>query len=408
MKNRMNLKSIVSAFLAMTSLGSLLSGCMVDVSTQINVISDKANAPQLLFKDGSKTFYIPAGIQPMKLHVADSSKDPSYIEFPKYKTQYKIYLPDNQKFINVNDPVEISAEQTQQPFAIEVVRVTDLNQDHYGLTFYTPDHKTVLATAEFDYKGNTYAYDSSKGEFLNSFQTVWRSQRGTMIPIDGGMQAVVDFLVDHSAQILIAPWIYARYSNVHWDIGGDGNDYADLASKWKDLTTNSPVVDLFFFNHAGADLNELNSSSGWKSSQLRFVYTEGCGSANYLGEFLGDGAAVAVGHRDTSASPFFAFPMIRGWVYGFNVVAAAGLAWTEGGILARAADFTTIEAMSHSLWQSQEDMIRSSELGIAYSSEMLPEKLDITQSAVLKRDTPAKQQMSLQFIGSYGKDATSP
>ena len=344
---------------------------------------------------------------PEYLKISEKSKDPSRITFTQLNKTFELYLPDAKVFLDAVRPLEITTEQSHQPFFLEVTKVADLKQDHYGLTFMSADKKEIIATAEFQYKGDSVAYDEKNKDFLESFQSVRRSQRGTVLPIDSGLGGAMGSVANHSAQVYIAPWIYARYSEVSWIIGYGNED--EIPNQWKSVIDKSPVVDLFLFNHGGADIQGLRNSDqlGWKRHQIRLLYTEGCESASsdYFETFLSKyNAAVGIGHRETSASPFFSFSLIRFWTYGSSALSATKAAWDIGAFLARTVDYISFKTLSSGLWNSQDAMIRESAMGLEWTAEMPPEKLYIDQSTVINRASPQDQIRYLSFIDNFGKD----
>lgn len=277
-----------------------------------------------------------------------------------------------------------------------------------------PIHKSVIAlfllvsllsaSSPISFAGSeNEAKFSSQGDFLRSFQETRSKIRGTVIPINSGVSPIID----HIAELLIQPWIEAQYTNVQWILGDQSNRWYEVRSKWQNVIANSSVIDLFLFNHGGMDIYGLERAQhlGWKKYQLRLVYTEGCDSASsdYFSKFLSTyNAALAIGHRNTSASPFVSFPLIRHWSYGENALKATETAWSIGSIEASIVDFLSLGFFSRSLWSGRKDMLFGTVPGIGWSSEMPPEDLDISSAPTIDRNAPEKQVWHLGYVDSTG------
>lgn len=244
--------------------------------------------------------------------------------------------------------------------------------------------------------------------FLETFQKVRRSRRGTVIPV----RSRVSPIIDHLAQVYIAPWIYARYSNVQWIIGESARNHEKARAKWKKVVDSSPVVDLFLLNHEGDDIGGLEQSSdlGWKKHQLRLLYTEGCDSASspYFLTFLSKyNAAVAIGHRAISASPFVAFPFMRFWVYGHSALASTRLGWDVGSAEGAIADILSFNSLAHVYWHSLKDMLDSTEPGLGWTPELAPDQVFINKPALVERNTPEQRIWFVSFIRKFGKEVST-
>lgn len=404
MKNLKALKFWLSSALALIAFQSCLS-----VDTQLNVVQDG-----LTLKDASgKAVSIAKGNHPIQLSVSQDSSSPSSLNFTDLNEKFDISLPDADKLVNIVQPLVINSDQLDQPVQMTFEREADSDVDHYALTISSRNGAEVLATARFDYsKSSTPAYDDNSKTFLMSFQDVKYSQRAALIPIDGALPDPMDGIVSHAAQVLLAPWVYARYSTVEWFINSDEMSDEETNKRVQQAVSSSPVIDLFAFNHAGQDSNTLAAAQnlGAKKSQIRLVYTEGCGSANYLSDFLNNyNAAVAIGHRDTSASPFFAFGLVHAWTYGESAHSAMETGYISGSAWIDLIALVTLDQLWDLPldWSSRGDMIKQSEPAVMWTSEMTPEKLNIDTSAVLKRNTPELDTAFLSYAGSYGKDTQS-
>jgi hypothetical protein len=395
-----------------------LSGCM-SVETNLTVVQDG-----LVLNGDNGSVSIPQGTHDMQISIARSASSPSSIALKDMNQKFRISLPPAKDLASITKPLVLSSDQLQQPIQMTFEREADSNVDHYGVTISSQDGSTVLATARFDYtKSSTQAYDEQNKTFLMSFQDVKRSQRAVFIPIDGmldgnfyipvGENAIagdfpINSIVNHSAMILLAPWVYARYSTVEWFISINEMNDNDILNKVKDGVNSSPVIDLFAFNHGGNDAGTIDvaKQNGLKTSQLRLVYTEGCDSSGYISSFLSDdNAAVAIGHSGTSASPLFAFNIVHSWTYGESAHASMVSGWLFGTGLLEIADMLSFDQLHKTLWDSHDDMIKESEPQIVWTSEMTPDKLNIDTSAVLMRNT---QDLSTAYqcrASEYGKNA---
>lgn len=393
---------------ALTALITLQS-CM-SVDTTLTVIQPGGLA---LYNADGTLVQIPQGDHPIQLSVAQDSSSPSTLTLKDINVKFEITLPGAEKIANITTPLTVHATELKQPVEMTFQRDADSSTDHFTMAFMSTDGNQILATSRFDNpKGDIPAFDESNQTFLMSFQKVKYSQRAVLIPIDGALIEPMNSIVNHAAMILLAPWVYARYSTVEWFISSGEMSDEDTNKKVQHAVSSSPVIDLFAFNHAGEDGETLAAAEnlGAKKNQIRFVYTEGCGSADYLNDIITNyNAAVAVGHRDTSASPFYAFGLVHAWTYGESANSAMMTGWISGSAWIDLAAILTLDQLWRLPidWDSREDMLKQSEPAIMWTAEMTPEKLNIETSAVLSRNTPESNTAYRSFAATYGKDIES-
>lgn len=242
----------------------LCIGCK-EVKMDLVVVSDRNSRENFTFSnaDGLHRSLDPGEYQ-LKIKFSNSSTKPSSIEITKpsdsrFKEKLQANLPHADEFLHVNDAMKIEARDLDQNFSMIITREVDIREDHIGISFFTPDFEILLATAEFRHKSYRSAYDERSGEFLQSYQAVKRSQRGVFVPIDGDIDdngfhsEILDSVVNFAGMVLVAPWVYFRYSNVQWALGDKADDSDYVRERWRRLVQKNPVIDYFAFTHGGHD-----------------------------------------------------------------------------------------------------------------------------------------------------------
>jgi hypothetical protein len=374
-----------------------LTGCMrTEIETTIHVLEPlEESQPRTfrVFAEGGMHVLKP-GKYNVKLVLGKEKYDLTYLYVKETSTLFKLNLPLADDLLGINDELRLTAQQLGQPFSMSIIRdVLDRDTSRYAVSFMEKDFSRVLATVYFNNDSNKVAYDKNSMEFLQSYQDVRYSQRGTMIPIDGGLVQPFNDIVNYAAMVYAAPWVYARYEYVRWALSEKADDTRSLEKQWRDLARNTPVIDMFSFTHSGGESVVIRPAQnvGLKKNQLRVAYTEGCSSGSASHMIANWNAAVSAGHRATSASPFFAFPLIHAWVYGNDFEESIDDAWGMGKFLAKTGDYLSFGYLSKELWGSQANMIESSELMYAWTPEMEPRKLYIGTSAAPRRQTQSNK-----------------
>jgi hypothetical protein len=377
-------------FAAIGCLSFALSACH-EVSTVLLV--SKENLSLETKKEGSVS--LPEGRYDIEFTISDDGTDELHIfeSETKHHVIHKaeLQLPPYKDLANVKERMEISADKIGQPFDLVVTRDTDPGIQFIGFSLMKPGTQTILATAHFKSDLVEDGKDSAQEKsFVREYQNFRRSQRGVFIPINGALSGDLNGLVNWTAKLFIAPWIYARYANVEWELNMDeANVEENVKAKWARLFEKSPVVDYFAFTHSWEDEEMARHMPIEKKKlhQLRYVYTEACHSGSASVFIKKYNAALTTGHSDTSASPFFAFSLIRNWVYGKNVEGSVRAGWSGGKGFIHVLDAVGISTAiaKTSGWDDTENMINDSELMLAWTRETPPTLLRIGGGALPSR-----------------------
>lgn len=138
---------------------------------------------------------------------------------------------------------------------------------------------------------------------------------------------------------------------------------------------------------------------------MRLVYTEGCGSGSAWHFIDHHNAAAAVGHKSTSASPLFAFSIVRNWVYGRDLATSVHRGWESGKRKARTLNAVSFGKLADfGGWRDVEHMIESSEPMLSWTPEIPPKKMKISLSAVPVRERSAHRQIAEVEVSEVFKD----
>ena len=344
---------------------------------------------------------IPEGRYDVTLKISNRGDDLDSIQFDNAKQRplktIRLQLPPAKELGAIKSGAILESGSIRQPFHVTVSRDQDPGVDFVGLSFSDPESGELLATAHFK---NSWVEDSSKNSFVKNYQNWKRSQRAVVFAIDGGLDGggALDVLVNGSAKNFIAPWIYARYAHVEWLLSKKSHDSDGIEKAWKRAFEKSAVVDYMAFTHGGHDMDIASSMplTVKKEHQLRYVYTEGCSSGSAF-EFIREfNALAATGHAETSASPFFAFPLVRAWTYGKNLENTVKDGWSGGKSMIHTLNLgggldAILKKMGMGFWPSVEDMIRDSEPMLSWTPEAYPTQIQIGQNPLPERkDSKAK------------------
>lgn len=362
-------------------------------------VHGKLNIAQELPINNGRSQAIAAGAYDISIKWSDSTSSQASIKLFRPDSfiildEFDITLPPADDFLHILNPITLSSSELEQPFDLVVIRKVDIDYDQIGVTFKAPDSEDdIYATAQFDHRSTRIAFDEKSQSFLRSYQKVKYSQRGLMFPIDGALGS--DFLndvVNFAGKLLIAPWVYARYSHIEWVLNAGEADQL-IKKRWIRLIEKYPVVDYFAFVHGGTDDRIIKplSEVPKKEHQLRFAYSEGCGGGSQFEYIENYNTAVSAGHKGTSASPLFAFPLVRQWAYGESAQESVKRGYAQGTQTARIIQHTPLAYLWNKFvkgyWTSTDDMLESSEPMLAWTPDLPPSKLYVGLSAVVNRES---------------------
>lgn len=377
-------------WIASAAIGVMLIACK-EVKTEI-IRTASTNSADLVFITKEGELSVSLGRTPVTIRFSDSEKKPSEVIFTTAKNRKAIiHLPAADDVLHTLEPMRIQSDVLGQPFDLVIDREIGPDFDIVGINFLHPFTNELLGTVEFQNRASRAAYDEESGQFLRNYQKVKQSQRVAVVPIDARIDDAWNGLVNFASILMIAPWLNSKYVKVYWIIGEETNRFSLIYDQWKQAIEQSPVIDYFPFVHAGVDSSNIKPVRylPLKEHQLRYAYTSGCysGSASrYIADY---NAAIATGHRETSASPLFSFTIVRQWTYGKSIQEAVKIGWEAGK--KRADDMSSFlvgEKSSLNYWNSVEDLLHQSEPMISWTREMHPMHLTIEKSAVPARVVP--------------------
>lgn len=355
---------------------------------------------ELKTKDGNYLRF-PSGDYTAVIKLAKNSEEASELHLES-GVKLELYLPAAKELLNSFDPIEVPADELGQDFSLIISRDVSLDEDRFTLSFFEPDQGNVLAVGRFFAEGKDQAYDSEEMEFLRSFQKVKKSHRAAVFFIDYTLDnygwkfgEVLDGLAHFSSQLLLAPWVYGRYSSVVWVMGDKVSDLEYVNRRWEEVVEKRAVVDIFSFLHGGgiySPMYSMRKHRPWKEHQLRLVYREGCGTKGGGDLIESFGVTSTTGYRDNSVSPLYSFAFVRNWAYGKNLEKALIAADKSGdrNVSILGYDFLSglwIKAYNRNPWEDEEDMYYQTEPMTAWTEEIPPHKLIIDRSAVPNRKT---------------------
>lgn len=369
-----------------------------EIDIELNVIAKKLSLD--LIATDSSSITIPNAKHDGKVKIDEKemimalNKDGKEFEF-SFKTKGK------DSILYSNEPMRISSEQSEQPVTLIVNRVIKKDFDVINLSIYDREEKELLATTQLINKngGDKRTFDENKNEFLSSYQKLKSSQRTLIFEIDGEVDAMMrlignlenaaDNIVNYSAMVYVSPWAYSRYSKIHWILSDDAEDEIPQQKAWSSAIKESPVIDFVSWVHSGNQYLKKSWVKGKKENQLRMVYVGACSSGNSQIFITDHNAAVANGHRNTSASPLFQFSFFRNWIYGKSFSGAIKSAWESGVIKAKTLEFLTFAPLWQKsaggiggYWKDVDAMLYDSEMLIAYTADIPANNVSVDVSAI--------------------------
>lgn len=380
-------------------------GCNKTIKTKLQV----HRSQKLIVKERDFHVYVPEGTYGLTLKIENSSKKMSEMIIHDPITndvlvRADLQLPPADEVLQSLDNTELESYELQQEFSLLIQRRVDFKEDHYGISFFSPDRKKNLASASFGYKPKEANFDEETQSYLRSYQNVKRRHRAVVLAIDADLDRTLDLpelfsesldiVANYGAALLMAPWAYVRYAEVAWILGDRTADSNYVSKTWTRVFRKSPVVDFMAFTHSGRDEDMAYEMKGLgkKENQLRYVYTSACSSGSaehYIADY---NAAVAVGHAKMSASPLFSFSIYRNWNYGRSLSSSLYRSFQRGrdrahliGMLGRS------QIEEH--WDNVEDMIDSSEPMVSWTPELPPNQIFVNLSAVPNRENVIERRV---------------
>lgn len=362
--------------------------------------------------DSSEGKFVPTGKEYAKLVLkVDNDK----------KVNFKFNVIEKRSFLYTNAPVRIKSADLGQPVDLIVSREVEKKLDRINVRVVNTVTDELLATMQLINKNGSdkKGYDKEKEEFLQSYQTVRMSKRAIVFEINGAVDDmlyllpgfewvgdVADNIINYGAAIYIAPWVYSRYYKVNWILSDKSDSWKYEEKTWQKVLKQAPVIDYVAWVHSGDQNLSRSDLRGKKEHQLRMVYSGACYSKTSSKFIRNHNAAVASGHRNTSASPFFQFSFFRNWAYGRSFKSSINTAWKVGKFNARAVEFVTFAKLWQDKygfidWYSVDDMISDSEMGISYTKEMLASDLDVSTSAAPKRNNKNKSYIVEEYVSQF-------
>ncbi len=405
--------------------------------TKLRVVKNKKKSLILVTTNGERLKFIPYNYraklyleQSKKTHGKGHAKIRKKIKLTIFtsKGEHNIdfNIKNNRDILYTNKPVHINSSESGQPVHLVFTREVEKEFDRINVTVFDRRHKTLLATMQIinDNGDDKHAYDENKGEFLQSYQGIKTSQRSLVFKINGDLDKnmkmgpnfkwvgnLTDSTVNYGALVLVSPWVYSRYWKVNWLLGNDGESDREQEKAWRTALKEAPVVDYVSWVHRGKQGLKKDWMKDKKKHQLRMVYVGACDSKGSK-EFIEDyNAAVASGHRNTSASPLFQFSYLRNWVYGRSHKDAIKSAWNWGNGIVSGMDFFNITSWwmrafgETSPWKNSKEMLYDSEMMISYTPELRSSEVEISLSAVPDRNSKKLKIITEEVSKfTYGKE----
>jgi hypothetical protein len=380
-------------------------GCKKTLDAKLTVMHQESLRLEAQTKSG-ETLRFPEAQMRAELEVDSKAGSTSYLRpfllknGKSYRPEIPLKLPAYEDLLASTDPVRLDADKIGQNFGLMLMREIRPGKDLYTVTFHNKDFDTTLGKMTFEFESDKAAYDEKNMKFLASYQKVKRKHRAAVFKINGDvddmmslgkdfgwLEKALDHVVNYGGAILISPWVYARYSSVKWLIGDVSSQKTQ--EQWNEAAAGYPVIDYFSYVHSGDQYDSEMDSAGLKKNQLRLAYTSACSSGSAKRFIIDYGAANAGGHRNTSASPFFQFNVVKKWIYGYTFEDSMVKAWESGLRKIKALEwisFAPLWQKKHGFmyWSNADDMAMDSELMLSYTPEVPANTLTIKDSAVLK------------------------